>query len=58
MMMRTIGPLISALLFLIVALIYLIAGNGHNTLGVLLSGALFIFCVFLAWRSFQQQKRG
>jgi hypothetical protein len=54
--MRTIGPLIGAIGFLAIAIGYFLAGPGQYTLGVLITGALSIFCIVMLWRSFQQRK--
>jgi hypothetical protein len=56
MMIRTIGSIIGALCFLAVAIGFFVAGPGQYTLGVLLSGALFFFCIVILWRSFQQKE--
>jgi hypothetical protein len=55
-MIRTIGSMIGALCFLAVAIGFYVAGPGQYTLGVLLSGALFLFCIVMLWRSSQQRK--
>lgn len=53
-MIRTIGSIIGALCFLAVAIGFFVVGPGYYTLGMLLSGALFIFCIIMLWRSSQR----
>jgi hypothetical protein len=53
----TIGSIIGALCFLAVAIGYFVAGPGKYTLGVIIFGILFIFCIFVLWSSFKYKSR-
>ena len=56
-MLRAFGYFIAALGFFAALMIFIVFGGSQYALGWLLFGAMFLFCLILAWRSFQQAKR-